>query len=325
MIHLRKLHSRIWSKQFLVFLFFLCLSSVFWLFQNLSETYESEFEIPVRLVNVPEKVVVTTPPQPFIRVTLKDHGSLLLQYRYITRFSPVNIDFSQYDGRSGYVRVLTREFLKQISQQLSASTRITSFRPDTLEYYYSFGSHRRIPVRLAGHITTSGQFRVSGIAVRPDSVDVYALPSVLDTISAAYTRDVVIKSLGRDTVFSQRLRTVRGAKFIPPAVKMRINVDQITEKTVQVPVQMVNFPATKVLRTFPDRVRITFQIGTSKYNTVNADNFVIVVSYDELLHNRGGKFTPRLKTVPPGISHVRIIPQEVEFIIEDIPRSSETQ
>ena len=278
--YLRKLLSDIWSKQFLVFLFFVGLSLAFWLFQNLSGYYESEFEIPVRLVNVPERVVVTTEPQSTLRVTLKDHGSTLLQYRYLSPLKPVVIDFSQYDTRSGHVVIFTRELIKQITQQLFSTTRITAYRPDTLEYYYSFGSHKRIPVRFNGHIGASGQLRVSALSLRPDSVSVYALPSVLDTITAAYTLPV---------------------------------------KTVQVPVEMVNFPATKVLRTFPTKVSITFQIGTSNYNSITADNFVIVVSYDELMNNYSGKFTPRLKTVPAGVSHVRINPREVEFIIEDIP------
>ena len=212
-----------------------------------------------------------------------------------------------------------RELIKQITQQLFSSTRITAYRPDTLEYYYSFGSHKRIPVRFNGHIGASGQLRVSALSLRPDSVSVYALPSVLDTITAAYTLPVSINALGRDTTFSVPLRRIRGAKYSPTAVRTAVRVDQITEKTVQVPVEMVNFPATKVLRTFPTKVSITFQIGTSNYNSITADNFVIVVSYDELMNNYSGKFTPRLKTVPAGVSHVRINPREVEFIIEDIP------
>lgn len=317
--YIRKLLSDIWSKQFLVFLFFVGLSLAFWLFQNLSGYYESEFEIPVRLVNVPERVVVTTEPQSTLRVTLKDHGSTLLQYRYLSPLKPVVIDFSQYDTRSGHVVIFTRELIKQITQQLFSSTRITAYRPDTLEYYYSFGSHKRIPVRFNGHIGARGQLRVSGLSLRPDSVSVYALPSVLDTITAAYTLPVSISALGRDTTFSVPLRRIRGAKYSPTAVRTAVRVDQITEKTVQVPVEMVNFPATKVLRTFPTKVSITFQIGTSNYNSITADNFVIVVSYDELMNNYSGKFTPRLKTVPAGVSHVRINPREVEFIIEDIP------
>lgn len=318
----RKLLARVWNRQFLIFLFFVALSTAFWLFQNLSESYEMEFEVPVRLTGVPERVVVTTPPAPTVRVMLKDKGSVLLQYRYVSNLSPIVIDFTQYDQRSGHVAILTREVIRQVSKQLSSSTRISAYRPDTLEYYYNYGAYKRVPLRLQGRFGAGGQMRVAGVAVKPDSVNVYALQSVLDTITAAYAGPVELSALRSDTAFSVRLRSVRGAKFVPATAKAKVLVDLITEKTVQVPVQMVNFPATKVLRTFPQKVNVTFQIGASKYNSVKAENFVIVVSYDELANNTTGKFHPRLKTIPAGTSHVRINPSEVEFIIEDLPSSA---
>ena len=57
--------SRLWNRQFLTFLFFLLLSSVFWFLQSGYETVEREFSIPVRLVGVPDNVVLTTDPPHF--------------------------------------------------------------------------------------------------------------------------------------------------------------------------------------------------------------------------------------------------------------------
>lgn len=319
--YFRNLVSKILNRQFLKFLFFVALSTCFWLFQHLSSYYEMEFEVPVKLVNVPERAVVTTPPQASLRVMLKDHGSTLLQYRYFMDFSPINIDFTQYEGRNGHVSILTRELMKQLSRQLFSSTHIASYRPDTIEYYFNYGAHKRLPVRFLGRVGTESQMRISGVSVIPDSVSVYAIESVLDTMTAAYTTAFELSALKRDTDFMVPIHGVRGAKFVPSQVRTKVYVDMITEKTVQVPVEMVNFPATKVLRTFPPKVNVTFQIGASKYNTVNAGNFVIVVSYDELVNNVSGKFSPRLKTLPAGVSHARISPGEVEFVIEDIPSS----
>ena len=302
--YFRNLVSKILNRQFLKFLFFVALSTCFWLFQHLSSYYEMEFEVPVKLVNVPEKAIVTTPPQASLRVVLKDHGSTLLQYRYFMDFSPINIDFTQYEGRNGHVSILTRELMKQLSRQ-----------------YFNYGAHKRLPVRFLGRVGTESQMRISGVSVIPDSVSVYAIESVLDTMTAAYTTAFELSALKRDTDFMVPIHGVRGAKFVPSQVRTKVYVDMITEKTVQVPVEMVNFPATKVLRTFPPKVNVTFQIGASKYNTVNAGNFVIVVSYDELVNNVSGKFSPRLKTLPAGVSHARISPGEVEFVIEDIPSS----
>ena len=37
------------GKEFLIFLFFLALSGVFWLMMTLNETYEVEFKVPLAL------------------------------------------------------------------------------------------------------------------------------------------------------------------------------------------------------------------------------------------------------------------------------------
>ncbi len=317
-IRLKKLLSKVMNKQFLIFLFFVALSTSFWLFNSLSANYEMEFDVPLRLVNVPEKAVITTDLPKTFRILVKDRGSVLLQYRYVSPLSPVSVDFAQHESKNGHVVLLTRELIKQVSRQFTASSHISSYKPDTLEYYYNYGNCLRVPVKLQGKFSAREHFGVSGVSVIPDSVNVYALQEVLDTITAAYTTAEEVKNLSENTEISSRLRTVKGAKFVPASVKTKVYVDQITEKTVRVPVQFVNFPATKILRTFPSKVNITFQVGASKYNSITADNFVLVVSYDEVVDNVTGKYRLRLKSVPAGASYVRISPQEIDFLIEDV-------
>ena len=48
------------NKEFLIFLFFLLLSGIFWLLMTLNETYEMEFRIPIKVVNIPKNVVLTS-------------------------------------------------------------------------------------------------------------------------------------------------------------------------------------------------------------------------------------------------------------------------
>lgn len=315
----KRLLARVMNRQFFIFLFFVALSTGFWFFKNLNASYEMEFDVPIKLVNIPEKAVITTELPKTLRVTVKDRGAVLLQYRYVSPFSAVKVDFTQNDAKSGHVTILSRELIKQVTRQLPSTARISSYKPDTLEYYYNYGSYQRVPVRLQGHFSTQERFGVSGISVIPDSVSVYAIQEVLDTITAAYTIAQNVDNLEQNTVKETLLRTVRGAKFVPNKVTTKVYVDRITEKTVQVPIQWVNFPATKVLRTFPSKVNITFQVGASKYNSISADNFVLVVSYDELINNKTGKYRLRLKTIPAGASHVRISPGEIDFLIEDVP------
>ena len=111
---------------------------------------------------------------------------------------------------------------------------------------------------------------------------------------------------------------VRGAKFAPAKVGITFCIDRLVEKTVQVPVQQVNFPASKQLRTFPATVSVTFQVGMGLYRNITSDNFVLVVNYEDLLKNKTNLCHLSLKTIPTGVSHVRISPQDVEYIIEEV-------
>lgn len=311
-------YAKLWNKQFLVFLFFLALSSAFWVFQALNETYEEDFLVPIELRNLPDNVVITTDMPEAFHVTMRDKGIILANYRFGKALQPVVIDFNTYSNANGHVSIPVAELIKQVAAQLAPSTQLMSIKPDTLEFYYNYGESKKVPVIVQGNVRAGRLFTLSGTTINTDSVTVYASKEILDTITAAYTRQLNYSNLTDTTSVRADLMKVRGAKFEPNQVGVKFCVDRLVEKTVQVPVQQVNFPASKQLRTFPATVSVTFQVGMGQYRKVTSENFVLVVNYEDLLKNKSNKCHLSLKTVPTGVSHVRITPQDVEYIIEEI-------
>lgn len=307
------------SREFLIFLFFFFIAGGFWLLQTLNSDYEAEFSIPVRLKGVPNNVVITSEPSSELRVKVKDRGTVLLNYMLGKSFFPVNLDFADYSGRDNHVRIYASEFEKKIMSQLNVSTRLLSVKPDTLEYIYSTGKSKQVPVKMRGTVTASRQYYISDTIYSPDSVLVYAPANILDTITTAYTQKVELNDIADTLVYHVSLVGVKGAKFVPGAVDLTLPVDIYTEKTVEVPLHGVNFPADKVLRTFPSKVQITFKIGLGRFDKVDAGNFMINVSYEELLKLGSNKYTVKLKSVPRDVSHIiRIVPEKVDFLIEQV-------
>ena len=119
-------------------------------------------------------------------------------------------------------------------------------------------------------------------------------------------------------IVNQRLAfvSVKGVRFIPDSVDMALKVDVFAEKTVDVPVMGINFPHDKVLRTFPSKVKVTFQIGLSRFMEVGPEDFLVVVDYNDLQNEDGDKCKLQLKVMPKGVNHVRVNPKEMEYIIE---------
>ncbi len=320
---LRNCFSKIWNKQFLIFFFFLLLSAMFWTFQTLNEVYEEDFVVPIETKGIPGNVVITSDLPKQVSIRIRDKGVTLLSYRYGKILPGITIDHQQHSNPSGHVRLLTSELLKPVAEALMPGSQIVATHPDTIEYYYNYGLHKRVPVRLQGNIRPEKSYNISGISLSPDSVIVYATKSLLDTITGAYVKPVYFSDVA-DTL-RQRIdiQPVRGARFSPAQVDLTVIAERMVEKTVQVPVQGVNFPATKVLRTFPSKVNITFQVSMNRYRDITADNFVVVVNYEELINMQGNTCRLALKSTPDGAGRVRIEPEEVEFVIEEVKAPAE--
>lgn len=292
---------------------------MFWIFQTLNETYEEDFQVPLELRNVPSNVVITTDLPENLHILLRDKGSQLLAYRYTRQFKPVVVDYNTYSNPSGHVSILGNELQRQIAAQLLPGTQMLGLKPDTLDFYYNFGQFKRVPIRPLGEVRAGRLYSLAKTVYSEDSVTVYASREQLDTITAAYLQPFNLRNLTDTTHVKSNFVKVKGAKFVPAQIGVTFCIDRLVEKTIQVPVQQVNFPASKQLRTFPATVKVTFQVGMGLYRKITSENFVLVVNYEDLLKNKSTYCHLSLKTIPEGVSHVRISPQDVEYVIEEIP------
>ncbi len=283
--------------------------------QTLNDEYETELSIPLRLKNVPDNVVLTLPPPQEVHVTVRDKGTVLMNYMFGQSFYPITLNFEEL-SKTGYIHMLSSNLQKTIASQLLNSTKISSVKPDTLDIIYTRGKEKRIPVQLNGEYTAEPQHYISKIQYRPDSVSVYAPKEILDTIHYAITEPIELKNMVDTTTARIRIKEIKGAKFIPNFIDARFCIDIYTEKTVQVPIRGVGFPTDKTLKTFPSKVNVTFQVGLTHFKSITADQFSIEIPYSELQDCQTDKYAVKLKNMPKNVNHVRISPKEVEFLIE---------
>ena len=312
------------SKEFLVFLFFFFVSASFWVLQALNDTFDIEVAVPLQLRGVPKNVMVTTELPSEVKVTIRNRGSSLIHYLRHRVLTPVALDFSRYDNGSTSARVQLplSDVQRAIQNQLGGS-KVQSIRPDTLEFYYNRGLYHRLPVRVTGAISTSPQNYLLGVFCEPDSVDVYAPSSVLDTMQAAYSQPVDLTDLTHSVAQDIMLTSKPGIKYSPSSVRFTAEVDYFTEKTVEVPIIGLNFPADKQLRTFPSKANITFRVGAASFRKISHDSFVLAITYEELLQNAPDKYRLHLKSIPDGVSNIRIVPTEVDYLIEQVEEVDE--
>ena len=312
---LKKVRHFRFDKEVMTFLVFLLVSAVLWVVQISKEVIQTDVQFKLVVKNIPENVIITSNIPHSIDVTISDKGARLAEYFLSVPNRVVEVDFSEYDTGGSSFSVENSVLKRLVSGSMNNSIRIVSISPSNLEFYYSKGERKRVPVKFAGKIAPAPQYELCNVFLEPDSVDVYAPSSMLDTIRAVYTDASVFENVEDTTVSRIALAGIKGAKFIPDSVEINIYSDLFSDKTLQVPIYAENIPDNKILRTFPQSASVTFRVVSSMFNKIKPRDFLLVVDYNSI---KEGDTSCRLilRSQPPGVSYVRIVPQDVEYIIE---------
>lgn len=307
------------GRDMLVFCFFLGVSFGFWILQKLDDTFETDIVVPLELVGVPKGTIITAPLPSEVTVTVYDRGANLFNYwRRNREIEPIRLDFSVYDNgaAASKITVPPSDVQRIFQQQMLSSTKVMRTQPATFEFHYNRGVSRRVPVKLNGKVSTRQQNYLQNMTFSPDSVTIYAPATILDTIRYAYTEPQEITNLDRTAAFNLEFPKIPGVRIIPEQVTLTVYVDYYTEQTLKVPIVGLNFPVGISLKTFPATVMVKYRVGAANVRNIKASDFVLSATYEELLDNRHQKLRLKLKTTPVGVSHVRIFPSEVDYLLE---------
>lgn len=305
------------NKEFLIFLFFLALSGAFWLSLTLNDTYEQEFAVPVAVVDVPKNAVLTSDEVDTVKMTIRDKGIFLISYYYGDYLKNIPIHFRSHSHNNGTGTIAAQELQKIVYSRLFTSSKILSTKPDKLEFYYSYGTKKKVPVRWSGRVIPEELYFISRVEYSPDSVTIYASEEKLDSINMVYTEQLNYANF-RDTLsVNCRLSKIKSVKMVPDHVQVNFFTDVLTEERIEgIPVQGINMPEGKTLRTFPAKVAVNFVTGVNVYRNLRPQDFTVVVDYNDIKKNPSEKCDIHLKNVPSGISRARLETTQVDYLIE---------
>ena len=301
------------NKEFLIFLFFLALSGAFWLLMTLNETMERDFKIPMRLSGVPRNAVITGELPDTVRVTVRDKGFTLVTYD----FRPLVFRFSNYaDEDEGKGVIPLTDVQKQVLSQMYGSSKLLQVKPGAFDFYFTYGTSKKVPVVFRGKITTNKSYYLAHTEFYPSMVTVYANKQQLDKLQTVEIEPFNYRNL-QDTIRQAvKIRKIRGVKIVPSTVRLSVYPDVLTEEAIEVPITAINMPPGMVLRTFPSKVTVRFTIGASLFRTIKPSLFKVVVDYEELAANPSDKCTLQLRSVPRSVSKASLEIDRVDYLLE---------
>ena len=306
------------NRELLAFLFFFALAGVFWLMTTLNEVYEQEVRIVVRYTRIPQNVVLTSSETDTLRVTVSDKGFNIISFVYGQVQRPINIEFKRFADGKGTGTVGTTELRKMAISALPASAKLVAVKPERLKFYYNYGESKKIPVKWTGKVTPQQLYYISSTKYSPDSVTIYATKTMLDTIRVAYTEELNYPDLTDILSVVARLQPIVGAKMVPDQVNISFTTDVLTEVEINdIPIEGINMPEGKKLRTFPAKVSVKCVTGMKNYQAIDAEDFQVVANYFEFSQSTSSKCGIWIRRVPEGVSNARLSVKEVDYLIEN--------
>ena len=280
----RKLHTRK-GKNALLYMMCFLVAFMFWVFISLDETTERDYEVPVKLVNVPDSVVLVGNVPQSVNVTVKGKGTQFVRYT----FTGVREVFGQ-------------------------GVSILAVNPDSIKVSYATGSGYRLPLHVIADVSSDSRSIISGpIEAAIDSVSVYTVSGRRPDVSYVETEVLVRKDLADTLVCDVAVKQLPGMHIKPEKVEVKVPVELLVSKKRNVPVKVVNLPVGLHMITYPAAVEISYLVPMrlgSQEAPISA-----VIDYNTLRPgSRNAKVD--IRTALSGYKIVSVSQDSVEYVIE---------
>ena len=310
------------NRDLIIFLAFIVIATGFWFLNALRKEYAATLDYPVRFVNIPENKMLPEDFRNRIDLKVRAVGFVILRYQLSNTFLPLTFDVSEMEpvtinGRKG-VYTITQNDQKRIVGQLAQGMELMEIQPDTLFVPLIEHTNRQVAVRAQATLGFAKQHMQAGpVILEPDSVTVSGPSHMVDTISFIQTRPLIYEELN-DTL------TTNVSLVLPPRVAASVNrvratipVEPFTELNKRVPVRISGLPDSLRIKTFPSEINVSFHVGISKYEMVEASQFRAEVDATPVLgENRPERLKVRLAKVPEEVESVSFSPIFVEYLLE---------
>ncbi len=312
------LRPKISKRRLLIFSVFVLISAVFWFLSAMNQEYTTKISYKVSFVNFPEDVRPVSGVPDKLTLTVKGYGYDLIGKSKIT--APLKIDVKKYalkDKNDKSKLILSTHLLSDKFFPNANGISIISVNPETIIFKTEKLKTKKVPVKANIDFSCKPLYMQSGdIKIIPERVTVSGSYKKIKEIKYVETKTYKFTDL-EDTLKAKcKIKHIKGTKISEKEVLIIIPVEKYTEKSLNLPVSIINCPDSLNLITFPDNINLTYKVVLSKFETAKPDDFKITVDYNDINENNKDKLKVKITSKPKFIKSVQLSPEYVEYIIE---------
>lgn len=301
-----------------VIVWFTCLFAAVatWLFIALDHKYPYKVQTQLLYKDEPQKKAFKPLQPDVVDLEVEGSGWQLLFSKLHLQPPSITVSLARLATQN---HIVFSEQLDQVNKQLGTSQKVISVQPDTLYFDFSKRTNKRVPLKLLSSLKFVKQYGISSaIKLTPAYVNISGPQEELSKINVWYTDTLVMTNLQKPTStrISVRKNNTTNISIYPTSVGVQLLVDEFTEKTVDVPLKIINNSEFYDVRLFPKKVSITFTVALSNYQQVDEDFMEAVVDLNEWKQSGHHKLTVKMLRFPEYCNLVKMVPGKINFIIE---------
>jgi len=303
----------------------LCIITAFflWVVYTLSNEYTAYFRFPVEVETNLEGRTNISRPDNTLFIRGKARGFYIIRNTWRKRIPPVSFFadrelIHEIPGSDDDFYLLSDNIDNLVNDALGSDLELETILSDTIRLRYPREHFKKVPVRFVADIAYKSQYMsFEPVRLTPDSVLVYAQEPYLEIIEEVKTRRTTLGNLSQSVEGIARLEIPENTRLSHAEVEYRIPVLRYVEMSFEVPVTTRNVPYRRELFVLPDVVTIQFRCPFREASGISADDFLLVIDYNDFIKKESGKIIPVLEASPGYISHIIMSPQFVDGIIQN--------
>lgn len=309
----RRLKSSSSFRDFMLFLVFVGISTLFWLILALNDSAQDSFNVKLNVANCPDSVTFIDELPPRIHVTVRDKGNNLWRNHY--RHPSININFRDYSS-DGILKFSHNDIQSALKSIFGQSAQILSVSCDSIQLNYTANPGKRVPVIIRENVYAASGSTIEGLLKpKPSNVLVYGDINIIDTIHKVFSDVISMRNLTETTTVEVNLQKIRGVRIIPSSVSVTIPVEPLVKKNAQITVSTVNVPAGESLLIFPSKVPVEYYVAMSRLNNDDDPDIELIVDYNETMISQSGRLHVEVSQYPDRLKNLSILNDSVEYTI----------
>ncbi len=296
------------------FVFILIATAAIWFVLQLSKTYTTQLQLNYSIINLPKEYKIEKKQK--LSTYITSNGLKLL---YLNLFNPeINIDYTEFTRSDDFISIDESGLNNLISTQLELDkNQIEAHNLLKLDYYKLFSKQIEVFPKL--NLTFQPGFdTIQDIQYSPSQITIYGREDALSSIDSVFTNPITHRNI-KDSISSQidlNLDELDYDEVNTNVIKYTILVDRFTEKTITLPVEVINLPTDTNISIYPKQLEVSFELPLSKYNKVSAKNFRLVCDYNKAKVT-DSYLIPKLVKSPKFIKYERLRTKQISYLIKE--------